>query len=174
MLRAEPDQSSHRDLRCTWSLEEENILLTMASEGKSASKIAACVGRTRNAVIGRSRRMKLQLTGNKSGNPNARPKGSGKPISIAARRTNRVRGGKPDSTALDVKKMAAVAKIIFKEPVTAVVPRMVKLMDLQAIDCRFPIGDPRNDDFGFCAHPVAQGSSYCPTHMRLAIWNGAR
>lgn len=44
--------------------------------------------------------------------------------------------------------------------------RMVALLDLGPGDCRFPVNDPRNDDFGFCGAPKA-GRSYCEYHHRL-------
>lgn len=30
--------------------------------------------------------------------------------------------------------------------------------------CRWPVGDPRSDDFHFCTAPCKPGSSYCETH----------
>ena len=41
-------------------------------------------------------------------------------------------------------------------------PRMISLDELQRDTCRWPIGDPRAPDFGFCGHP--SGGRYCPHH----------
>lgn len=46
--------------------------------------------------------------------------------------------------------------------------RKVPLLGLGLNDCRFPLGDPRSPDFGFCGAPKWEGSrSYCEFHHRL-------
>lgn len=42
------------------------------------------------------------------------------------------------------------------------------LLDLDRGDCRWPVGDPREGAFGFCALPTAAGRPYCETHCRRA------
>ncbi len=39
--------------------------------------------------------------------------------------------------------------------------RRVALVDLRPGMCRWPLGDPPDDDFGFCGAPAQAGSSYC-------------
>lgn len=46
------------------------------------------------------------------------------------------------------------------------------LMELQAHDCRYPIGDPRKPDFCFCAATQFVGSPYCAQHTRIAYTTG--
>ena len=43
------------------------------------------------------------------------------------------------------------------------------LTELQANDCRWPIGDPREDGFHFCGAPQTGTSSYCEHHMRASF-----
>jgi GcrA cell cycle regulator len=40
---------------------------------------------------------------------------------------------------------------------------------LEPRDCRWPIGDPRQEDFHFCGEPQVPGQSYCSEHLRLAF-----
>ncbi len=40
---------------------------------------------------------------------------------------------------------------------------------LLAEDCRWPFGDPTQNDFHFCGRPHADGSPYCAFHMRRAF-----
>jgi GcrA cell cycle regulator len=47
-------------------------------------------------------------------------------------------------------------------------PLMVKLLELEAHNCRWPCGDPHDDGFGFCGHDRQPGSSYCPHHEALS------
>ncbi len=44
-----------------------------------------------------------------------------------------------------------------------------KLADLEANDCRWPIGDPRDEDFHFCAGHKLNDGPYCEFHSTLAI-----
>jgi hypothetical protein len=38
------------------------------------------------------------------------------------------------------------------------------LLDLERIDCRWPIGEPRQPDFHFCGAPQVAGRPYCDLH----------
>ena len=43
-----------------------------------------------------------------------------------------------------------------------------KLMDLKNNTCRWPIGDPENEDFHFCGKQTTTGKPYCPEHCKAA------
>ena len=43
------------------------------------------------------------------------------------------------------------------------------LIDLEARDCRWPIGDPRQDGFHFCGARQAPDRPYCAEHWQLAF-----
>lgn len=45
---------------------------------------------------------------------------------------------------------------------------VASLCDLTHFSCRFPIGDPLDEGFGFCGATKKIGSSYCERHHRLA------
>lgn len=48
-------------------------------------------------------------------------------------------------------------------------PLMIAIGDLELRHCRFPIGDPCSEGFGFCGHHRAKLSlPYCDFHMRHA------
>ena len=42
------------------------------------------------------------------------------------------------------------------------------LLELEAGDCRWPVGTPGEKDFGFCARPKTAGLPYCEGHVRRA------
>lgn len=50
----------------------------------------------------------------------------------------------------------------------------VTLVELTERSCRWPMGDPRNDDFRFCGHSSPVGQSYCEHHRALAYGPGTR
>ena len=40
---------------------------------------------------------------------------------------------------------------------------------LEPRDCRWPIGDPRHEDFHFCGEAQVAGQPYCAAHLRQAF-----
>lgn len=46
--------------------------------------------------------------------------------------------------------------------------KRIKLLDLEPHHCRWGIGDPKKDDFGFCGAQKVPGLSYCMEHARRA------
>jgi len=42
------------------------------------------------------------------------------------------------------------------------------LMDLKSNTCRWPIGEPENEDFHFCGKPTVTGKPYCEEHCKEA------
>ncbi len=50
----------------------------------------------------------------------------------------------------------------------------VALIDLTERMCRWPIGDPREDDFTFCGRGIRPGTPYCPDHAGMAYQSSSR
>jgi GcrA cell cycle regulator len=44
----------------------------------------------------------------------------------------------------------------------------VSLTDLDNHTCRWPIGDPKDDNFHFCGNKVRIGQTYCDEHAAIA------
>lgn len=132
-----------------WTEERVETLKRLWAKGNSASEIALVLQVTRNTVIGKVQRLKLpkRLT------------------------TNQRRPRAVNFSIANVKELAEKkSKFVFEEMCKgAPEPLMVALEDLSDRSCRWPIGDPRRDDFGFCGHPQEEGSSYCPHHADRAV-----
>ena len=45
---------------------------------------------------------------------------------------------------------------------------LTKLTELDNHSCRWPIGDPKDDNFCFCGKKVKSGQTYCEEHSALA------
>lgn len=159
-----------------WSIERTELCLQLWSDGLSASQIAERMGGiSRNAVIGKVHRAGLAHT---------KPR-STRHATVRARR----RGVEPSHLAVVVKVSGKATKrgiapgTRFKPDVklpsspavnAAPLPpeppkpdKLFKLSDLEDNQCRFPFGDPKSKDFGFCGCVKAAGSSYCPGHAHL-------
>ncbi len=50
---------------------------------------------------------------------------------------------------------------------------MITMDKLTVTMCRWPSGDPRDDEFQFCGDRCAAHLSYCDAHMLLAHGSGA-
>lgn len=44
----------------------------------------------------------------------------------------------------------------------------IKLVHLDSHTCRWPLGDPRDENFGFCGKKVRAGQTYCDEHSAMA------
>lgn len=126
----------------SWTDERVSLLKQLWGEGKTAAEIAKALGDgvTRNAVIGKAHRLKLSSR-----------------LSPIQQNTKPVA---KSSEAPKIKK-PQVRQPEFKG-------KSVKMVDLESQMCRWPNGDPRDDDFSFCGCQTAEGMPYCETHVRAA------
>ena len=53
------------------------------------------------------------------------------------------------------------------------VPEILQLEELTYHNCHWPIGDPRDPEFGFCGKDVAPNSRYCQRHTWMAYQPGS-
>lgn len=140
-----------------WTDKQEETLQRLWKEGKSASYIASILKVTRNSVIGKIHRMKIgrpEPAGNKSRRASAQRRHRAQ-RSRFERRIEPVAPPIPKSLPLPPESKSDMAR--------------KKLADLEKGDCRFPVGDPKNTDFGFCADERLPGSSYCHRHTLRAF-----
>ena len=149
-----------------WPADRIAILRRMAPDN-SASTIALAVGVTRNAVIGKAQRMGIKLRG--------RSEAAGAREAYLARERERknaaniAKRGPPKPVGRPVgfkvttpripKPTAEEVRVAMFE---AAPDDAVRLVDIKTFGCRWPYGDPREDDFRFCGHPAT--GSYCAAH----------
>lgn len=150
-----------------WTDERVELLRKLWSEGLSASQIAAQLGGgvTRNAVIGKVHRLSLS--------------GRAKPVS-ANPRPRKVRSASPHrptrhyvagNTALKTHAAPAARRMPAPVPIEDIVVPIslnVSLLDLSDQTCKWPHGDPSQEDFAFCGHKTFNELPYCEYHSRLA------
>jgi GcrA cell cycle regulator len=148
----------------TWTPERLEQLRNFASSGLSSSQIAAEIGVTRNAVIG-----KLHRLGLASGRPAA-----GGPARSCPPRARRPRHS-PQREFLRL--MFAQTPSIANgsgAPSTVESTQPCSLFELAHDKCRWPMGNPEAADFAFCGNDAAAGFPYCAGHARMAYRIPAR
>lgn len=127
----------------SWTDERVNLLKQLWGEGKTAAEIAKVLGDgiTRNAVIGKAHRLKLSSR-----------------LSPIQQNTSK----KPKSEAAAPRLVKPAIKLPeFKG-------MELKLEELKERMCRWPNGDPRDENFSFCGCEAIAGLPYCDAHCRAA------
>lgn len=143
-----------------WTDEAVATLKKLWAEGASAAKIAASYDGplpTRSAVIGKVHR--LGLSGRATTSRYQQPRARTVPRAAKPRRP------KPAPTPLQA--IVAALPVDHVESVEEIVIPVAerKTLDMLADgDCRWPIGDPQDPEFHFCAKPKAAGLPYCERH----------
>lgn len=148
----------------TWTPERVDQLRNCVVAGLTCSQIAAQIGVTRNAVIGKINRLGLS-PGRASGVPvRSRSQRAQRSGLSTHRRILRLIDTKAPSVADDV-------KLAFT-PVDST--KRCSLTELSQGKCRWPINEPGAADFAFCGNESIKGFSYCASHARIAYRLPAR
>lgn len=175
--------------------DRDRFLADYCQKGLTAQAIAnKFLNCSRSAVIGRLHRLKLKLNNGepRPGGPGRKP-GAVSPdrvlkpaparrVSKLVQQTQSWRGAN-NPPATDFKARAEQraaspglpAHLITGEPRRpvadlSIVPqsRNLKLVELTEQTCKWPIGDPQAEDFGFCGNQSASAGPYCRYHARIA------
>ena len=164
-----------------WTDEAIDTLRRLALEGRSASSIAAALGApSRNAVIGKANRIGIKLGGANCSAPTGaeRPRRAiprSEPLSDGRILPRRARipcsgsiSGERALLPAFPRERERKASWIFADAEVGEM-RRVGLADLEEVNCcRWPIGDPADEDFAYCGLETAKGRSYCAGHCRMA------
>lgn len=147
----------------SWTDERVELLKRLWADGLSASQIAAELGGvTRNAVIGKVHR--LSLSGRaKQTNAAPRPRRARAPRAQRPQRPMTI-----GNTALKVERAPQPRRLQVAEDVVVPIPLRTPLLALGEKTCRWPIGDPTEEDFSFCGHAPRDSAPYCEYHSRVA------
>lgn len=178
-----------------WTDDRVDLLKRLWGEGKTAKEIAQILGGglTRNAVIGKAHRLKLSgrispIQQNKSEEETIleeKARVSGKLLDVrsstAAKApaekartvtTPSVPAAKKSPLAPAETKTTAEQPQFKKRAVPAEANEAqgagVQLADIKERMCRWPIGDPKHDDFHFCGATSSAGLPYCEVHAKIA------
>ncbi|WP_099867240.1 GcrA family cell cycle regulator [Pararhizobium haloflavum] len=158
-----------------WTDERVEKLTKLWADGLSASQIAAQLGGvTRNAVIGKVHRLNLPGRAKSGGTaaPRAkRPAPAARPASNfnarpAAPRPSR--GGAAPALREDVA-YEPVQHANLNSDVVVPISRKLALTELTERTCKWPVGDPMQEDFHFCGNDSGEHTPYCQYHARLAF-----
>lgn len=143
-----------------WTDEQVEKLRQMWAEGLTANEIAKRLGVTKNAIVGKVHRLCLKARPSPIKNKNAEET-SAETVVVATQKTIQKADGR-------VEIVAGEEGVVKKTETKSAHAGNVKLTELDSHTCRWPIGDPRDDDFCFCGKRVRTGQTYCDEHSAMA------
>jgi GcrA cell cycle regulator len=154
----------------SWTEEHSKALREFLESGISYARIADAINAkfqtaySRNAVIGRAKRMGIAAPERPSDWPKLPPRA--KPPQLHKLHERHV----PEPMRLMPRfEREETAKLRCVE----IDPRHLSLMDLEPGDCRYPYGgDEEGEAITFCGHPQRRGMSYCAAHFDLTSCPG--
>jgi GcrA cell cycle regulator len=147
----------------TWTTERIQQLKLHFEAGLTCREIAAELGVSRNAVIGKISRLALVRDNG----------GDSRRVVRADASQSGARGARPVP-----KLRRRILRAVLSEPSSSVVPLIEEtpsttesscsLFELTKERCRWPISTPGAEDFCFCGSTPVEGLPYCAGHSRLA------
>jgi GcrA cell cycle regulator len=154
-----------------WTDDRVELLKKLWAEGLSASQIANRLGGvTRNAVIGKVHRLGLsgRTTTSRAKAPRTRRR-TAHPQNRPSRGTLRTHGNTALKTAYspEAEEEYELVPAQIEELVIPLHER-ASILTLDETKCRWPIGDPGDEDFHFCGRHSEVGVPYCEHHSRIA------
>jgi len=147
-----------------WAEKHSEALREFLATGLSFSRIADAINAkfgtaySRNATIGRAKRMGLAGSGGSKDPPTSLDLKPPRLPSMSERYVTGSRRLMPIFERVETDKLRCVE----------IVPRYLALLDLGPGDCRYPYGgDEESEAITFCGHPKRSGASYCTAHFHL-------
>ncbi len=155
-----------------WTDERVELLKRLWAEGLSASQIANRLGGvTRNAVIGKVHRLGLSGRATTSRVKATRPRK--RRATAPPRRPTPMHYPTQGGAALkaDIEPVAGediVPVAVLVEELYIPPDKRASILTLNESMCRWPIGDPNDEDFHFCGRDSTVGVPYCDYHSGVA------
>jgi len=157
-----------------WTDEMVDELKKLWQKGMTTSEIAKLLGVSKNSVVGKVHRIGLSARpspiktkpdeAEEVAAPSVKKK-CRKAVSPAEKTVEK----EADSSDLsaDVKEECVPSENCAVKTNTAS-SSITKLTDLDSHTCRWPIGDPKDENFHFCGNKVKTGQTYCDEHAAIA------
>jgi GcrA cell cycle regulator len=176
---------------CAWGEYHIELLRKLKLAGNTARQIAAHMGITRNAVIGKWARLgRFGVEYDRERDRSTRVRNrivKRKKLNIAKPKIEKIEKPKIEKIEKPKRTLAPFERTpdelkrpgtIPQEPPTSpnMRPRATgvvnAVIELRVGDCRWPIGDPCNGSFRFCGVQCDLGMSYCTHHQAVATGVG--
>ena len=137
----------------SWTPEKEGKLRELWKKGHSGSEIARMLGdTTRNAVIGKAHRLKLEARTT-----------SKKSVTNSTKQKNNFTEAKTQKLGRKARFKALLLDKNFEQE------NPKKLEELTDETCKWPVGHPHEENFYFCGRKSMEKFPYCQLHVLYAF-----
>lgn len=163
-----------------WPIEEEDQLRQFAEQWLSCAKIGKAMGRTKNSIVGKMKRMGISYGAKKPVDKSSPAPNTLIQTKLVRARQERITERKARQERQTERKVTPIADLrrnptnrpVDTSPGVGCEPRRgvgagPAHRDLGRNDCKWPYNDPLSDDFFFCGSARMIGSPYCPRHTKL-------
>lgn len=144
-----------------WTDRMVEELKSLWQTGLTTSEIAKKLGVSKNSIVGKVHR--LSLSGRPSPIKKKEEIKKTKAIKIKRAEKKPVAAPEPKEAPAPAEK-ALPEKHIKNEEKSDI----VRLTDLDNHTCRWPLGDPKDENFHFCGKKTRTGQTYCDEHSAIA------
>lgn len=144
-----------------WTDEAVEELKKMWDKGMTTGQIAKALNVTKNSIIGKVHRLCL------TARPSPIKKSSDK-TEKKATTPKQAKEVKKETTKSVSKKETSVVAEAEKKVAPVIEETNIPLVKLDNHTCRWPMGDPRDEDFCFCGKRIKTGQTYCEEHAAVA------
>jgi len=146
-----------------WTEEMVENLKKMWMHGLSTSEIAKKLGVSKNAIVGKVHRLNLSCRPS----PIKKKDEIQKPvIKKAVKHVAKPEKNAVQEEKLQIEKIKENSSLEQKQKMSG--DTLIRLTDLDSHTCRWPLGDPRDENFHFCGKKVRTGQTYCDEHAAIA------
>lgn len=141
-----------------WTDEQIEELKHLWEKGLTTGEIGKALGVSKNAVVGKAHRLGL----------NSRPSPIRRGDDEAAAPAAAESAPAPEQKAAAPAEPQKPAKTAVKKTAEKEKKKLFTVNDLTAGSCRWPIGDPKDEDFHFCGKEALPDKPYCAEHAAIA------
>ena len=153
-----------------WTDEIVDELKRLWKKGMTTTEIAKKLGVSKNSVVGKVHRIGL------SSRPSPikiKPDGTQESALTCSNDENKTNAVENTARPSDIETFSETDAIAVTEDCNEDISQscsslVTKLTDLDSHTCRWPIGDPKDEDFHFCGKKIKTGQTYCEEHSAIA------
>jgi GcrA cell cycle regulator len=151
-------------IKMIWTDEAVEELKKMWDKGMTTGQIAKVLNVTKNSIIGKVHRLCLTARPSPIKKSNKTTEEKKATSAKKAEKTTKAKSCTPAPKKLEQAPIKEEVKLVVPAPDEINIP----LVKLDNHTCRWPMGDPRDEDFCFCGKRIKTGQTYCEEHAAIA------
>ncbi len=152
-----------------WSDEMIEQLVSLWQSGLTTNEIAKELGMSKNSIVGKVHRLNLVARPSPIKKKDDEKKEDKKNVKISEKKKLvDTLPEKKEQPKVQAEHSEPVLKVITPKTEQKDTEKCIKLSELNNHTCRWPIGDPKDENFCFCGKKVRAGQTYCDEHSEIA------